>query len=197
MRHKKGGRLRATNRQAVIITLIACMLTGIFIGAIAGVTFAGTGYAQLHEGLTGYLRSFKGGLEYPMDVFRESALKYGKLFVFIWLLAFLPSGGFLPLGGFIATLLIIFRGAAYGFSTAVLVRSYEAPGAVCAAILYLPQSLLLVPAYIFTAYSCVRYIQKTGEIRGYLPVLAIGIAVSLLAGFIDAFIVPGLVHGLL
>lgn len=217
MRHKKR-RFRATNRQAVMFTLIACMLVGVVIGAIAGV---GAGYTAVSGSLTGYLQGFRDAAPEPMDILRESALKYGKIFVFIWLLAFLPSGGFLPVGGLAATMLIIFRGASYGFSTAALIRSYGMAGAVCAAMLYLPQSLLLIPAYIFAAYSCIWFIQmanggspaftktgarrggfldftqKTGELKEYLPVLAIGLIISLLAGLIDAFVVPGLVRGLL
>ncbi|MCL2699545.1 MAG: stage II sporulation protein M [Defluviitaleaceae bacterium] len=194
MRYQTSPKKRAANKPrglTVILTLIACMLVGIAVGAIAGVS----GYEAVSGSLAGYLQNF--GLDAdPWEVMRESSLKYGKLFVIIWLLAFLPSGGFLPVGGLAATLLLIFRGAAYGFSTAVLIRGYGLAGAASAAILYLPQSLILIPAYIFAAYSCVSFAQKTGEIRSYLPVLIGGLAVSLLAGFIDAFVIPGLVRGL-
>lgn len=176
---------------AIVIMLIACMLAGMVVGVISGAS----GYPSISGSLSWYLQNF-GQYSEPWDIFRESTLKYGKLFVIIWLLAFLPSGGFLPIGGLAATLLLIFRGASYGFSTAALIRGYGLAGAASAAILYLPQSLLLIPAYIFAAYSCVWYIQKTGEIKSYLPVLIGGLAVSLLAGFIDAFIVPGFVRGI-
>jgi len=191
---KKPRGFRAASKppsMTILITLIACMLAGVTVGAIAGAS----GYPAVSGSLAGYLQNF-GQHSEPWDVLRESTLKYGKLFVIMWLLAFLPSGGFLPIGGLVATLLLIFRGAAYGFSTAVLIRGYGLAGAASAAILYLPQSLLLIPSYIFAAYSCVWFIQKTGEIKNYLPVLIGGLAVSLLAAFIDAFVAPGLVRGI-
>ena len=175
----------------VIITLITCMLAGMSVGAIAGMN----GYQDVSSSLAGYLQNF-GHFSVPWDIFRESTLKYGKLVIIIWLLAFLPSGSFLPVGGLMATLLLIFRGAAYGFSTAALIRGYGLAGAASAAILYLPQGVLLIPVYIFVAYSCVCFIQKDGEIKSYLPTLFIGLAVCMLAGLIDAFITPGLVRGM-
>jgi uncharacterized membrane protein SpoIIM required for sporulation len=177
---------------SILITLIACMLVGVVTGVIAGTS----GYSSIDGSLSGYLQNF-GEYTEPWAVFRESALKYGKLFVIIWLLAFLPTGGFLPVGGLAATLLLIFRGASYGFSTAALIHGYGLAGAASAAILYLPQSLLLIPSYIFAAYSCVWFTQKTGEIKRYLPVLAGGLAMSLIAASIDAFITPGLVRGII
>jgi len=161
------------------------------VGAIAGAS----GYPAISNSLAGYLQGFGHSLE-PWDVFRESTLKYAKLFIIIWLLAFLPSGGFLPVGGLAATMVLIFRGAAYGFSTAALIKGYGLAGLVSAAILYLPQGILLIPSYIFAAYSCVHFIQKNSDIKSYLPVLIGGLAVSMIAGFIDAFVVPGLVRGI-
>jgi len=58
-------------------------------------------------------------------------------------------------------------------------------GAASAALLYLPQGLLLIPAYIFAAYSCVWFTQKTGEIKGERPVLR-----EMLAGHAAA-LMPG------
>ena len=175
----------------VIITLITCMLAGMLVGAIAGMN----GYPVVSSSLAGYLQNYGEQFE-SWDVFRESTLKYGKLVVIIWLLAFLPSGGFMPIGGLVASLLLLFRGAAYGFSTAALIKGYGLAGAASAVILYIPQGILLIPLYIFVAYSCISFIQKDNEIKVYLPTLIIGLVVSMLAALIDAFVIPGLVHGL-
>ncbi len=200
MKYKKHKKFKATKRQAIVFILIISMFIGICAGATAALSMSGTSYTMVTQNLADYLRSFNtlGENSNKMDILRESTVKYFKIFAIIWLLAFLPTGGKLPIGGFIATLLVGFRGTAYGFATATLIRNYGTAGSICASILYLPQSLVLIPAYIFTAYSCVDFVlrEKTG-VNKYVLVLIIGFAVSMLVGFIDAFIVPGLVRNLL
>lgn len=90
---------------------------------------------------------------WPADSYRrllESFIKHGKTIVILWFLSFLPPA--IPL-----TLALVFlKAAAAGFTTGALWAAFNDVGLWYAMALYLPQSLVMAPACIFTAYGSIR-----------------------------------------
>ena len=54
-----------------------------------------------------------------IDLFRIEFLKHGKIILFIWLMAFIPSGNFFLM------LVLFLKGVSYGFTSSVLFSVYK------------------------------------------------------------------------
>lgn len=78
--------------------------------------------------------------------------KYMKYDLIIWL------GGWMELGLFFSGAAFLFRSAAVGFTSAMMMTTYGAKGIWMAAATFLPQNLLLVPAYIFIMSAAMYYL---------------------------------------
>jgi uncharacterized membrane protein SpoIIM required for sporulation len=81
------------------------------------------------------------------DIFIGSIIKHGTILLIIWVLAFLPPASIVSLP------LIFIKGMGGGFTTTLLLKVYGFRGILYACTLYLPQNLLLVPAYLFAGYA--------------------------------------------
>ena len=83
--------------------------------------------------------------------------KYLKYDVIIWL------GGWMQLGLFFAGAAFLFRSICVGFTSAMMLTVYGARGIFLSAAAFLPQNLLLIPAYIFMMSASVYYLLSWQE----------------------------------
>lgn len=175
----------------LIILMFFCLATGAAVGALCSHALKETEYDRLSENITVYLNTAKNAEDNRMGAFAECVLKYGKTLVLIWFLAFLPPAA-------IASFFLIFvKGMGLGFTTALLIRALGADGAVYAARLCLLQNLLLIPAYIYAAFSSLTFSldflrQKTRNKPGipeYILTLAICLCIVMLASVAEVCLV--------
>ena len=88
--------------------------------------------------------------------------KYLKYDLLIWL------GGWLQMGLFLSGAAFLFRSAAIGFTSAMLLTAYGGEGLFLVATSFLPQNLLLIPAYILMMSAALYYMlhwQEDGKKR--------------------------------
>ncbi|MDR1067318.1 MAG: stage II sporulation protein M [Clostridiales bacterium] len=192
MRYGGGSRRKRffiSKKQAALVIIIGCFLAGIAIGAVAANTMEEDGLERISGSLTSYLGDFEPSYDSTADMLRDSVFKYAKLVVLMWLLAFAPAGGFAVF------LLVMTRGAAYGFTWALLLRDFGLTGALSGAVLCLPQGVFVVPLCVLTALASVNYVMGGGEragsgLKAYGKVLAVGLATAFLAGAVETFLIP-------
>ncbi len=189
-----------TKNKGIVIMLLFCFLAGIIIGVVCINVMNEKDYITTSESTKVYLSGFSSSELKAGEIFRDSVFKYVKLVVVMWLLAFVPSGGFFTL------IVIMTRGIGYGFSTALLVRLFGFDGLICAAILYLLQSIIIVPIYFFVAFSSIGFTlynlknAKQAEnssaysLKMYGAVLLIGCGGAITAALIDSLVVPMLIN---
>ncbi len=188
---------RFSKNRTILIIIISGLLAGIIIGWIYSVTLTGQGYTKAASSTQEYLKQFSHETTNRMNIFNDSVLKHGKTVIMIWLLAFVP------IGGFVIFMLIMIKGIGLGFTTAILFRMFKLNGLVCAGLLYLPQCLILIPVYVMMSYSGINFIlkhlnNKTKEsMTGYSVFLFIGIACTVVVGFLDAYAVPVLIGNMI
>jgi stage II sporulation protein M len=171
------------------------------LGAAAGAVYANSlDYASKREA-DNFLSEYYSTTTKPpkREMFADSFLKYGKTLAIIWITIFIPIG-------FIAAAAAIFlKGLSAGFTTAFLTGSFGFQGLERAFSSYFLQNLFLIPAYLlaalyvfyhafsprvkkFSPVSGTPYIAERGLFE-YLAAAAIGIALIVLASFIDVLIV--------
>ena len=144
-KHLKNKRDNST----LIIFLSLAFLLGITIGAIYSTTISGN--------LDKNLSDFFSGTEktaYQNQSFIKIYFKYIKYSFLIWICGFFTPGVAVVFG------ILIFKGGFYGFTTASLLRAYGIKGILYAIISYLPQNIIVIPIYIFLAYTAIRMIAK-------------------------------------
>ena len=83
--------------------------------------------------------------------------KYLKYDIIIWL------GGWMQLGLFFAGAAFLFRSVAVGFTSAMMMATYGAKGILFSAATFLPQNLLLIPAYIIIMSASIYYLLSWQE----------------------------------
>ena len=198
---KPKGRLRLGKQHAILLVIALCFAAGLVAGALSVHGMGEVRFAKAASDMATYLHTMGASPLSKAELFRASVFKHVKLVVIIWFLAFAPAGGFAVF------VLLLLRGASYGFTTALLVDSYGATGLVTSAILYMPQCLVLVPAYFFMSYCTVNYIlvnlkrkndkrpqpKTQNGLKSHAASLAVGCGAAVLAGAIDTFVVPMLV----
>lgn len=89
--------------------------------------------------------------------------KYMKYAICIWL------GGWLEMGLFFAGAVFLFRSLAVGFTSAMMMTTYGTQGIHMAVLTFLPQNLLLIPAYSLLMAAAMYYLfswQEEGKKRG-------------------------------
>lgn len=152
MRQKK----RRIDRQVQKILGIVCLsfLFGVIGGAVAA--------NLLPTGEQGKLSLFlQGCLEEQKAVsFPAIFWKYLKYDLLIWL------GGWMQLGLLLAGSAFLFRSIAVGFTSAMLMTTYGAKGILLAVTSYLPQNLLLIPAYLLMMTASIYYLLSWQEEGG-------------------------------
>lgn len=128
----------------LIYAVCGIFLCGVAIGAVFA-NYVGIGWLDdmgilLEQGTeTGDVQSFG-----------EIFWKYGKYQLLIWL------GGWRPLGMAVSGSAFVFRGISLGFSSAMILLSYGFSGIARVVVSFLPQNMILIPAYI--AMMCVAIV---------------------------------------
>lgn len=83
--------------------------------------------------------------------------KYLKYDIIIWL------GGWMQLGLFFGGAAFLFRSVAVGFTSAMMMATYGGKGIFLSATTFLPQNLLLIPAYILIMSASIYYLLSWRE----------------------------------
>lgn len=135
--------------EIILIILIASFVLGIVVGVIRGLTLDREHYMKLVDYLIVYQK--KSNEINNFDIFFECVVKYGKIPIVLWFMAFLPYSIIFP------PVLIFTKGMSLAFTTTSLVREFGLSG-FNYVMTYIPQSIIIVPAYIFTAYSSIKFI---------------------------------------
>ncbi len=140
--------------QKIIGTVCLFFLLGTLGGAVAA--------NLLPDGELGELSLYLQGSMIPVEVPSFGALfwKYLKYDIIIWL------GGWLQLGLFFSGAAFLFRSAAVGFTSAMLMVSYGLKGIWLVMVSLLPQNLLLIPAYILMMSAALYYMLHWQEGTG-------------------------------
>ncbi len=149
-------RKQGIDKRLLRIMGVVCLsfLLGVLGGALLANLLSGTARAELTSFLQGALTE---GSEVG---FWSIFLKYFKYDLLIWL------GGWVPLGIFLSGAAFLFRGAAVGFTSAILFTTYGRRGVWIAASSLLPQNLLLIPTYILIMTASVYYLTSWNEQGG-------------------------------
>ena len=138
---------RRMDRQVQKIIGIVCL--SFLLGALGGAVAANL----LPAGEQGELTLFLQGAaeETEMPSFWALFWKYLKYDLMIWL------GGWMQMGLFLSGAAFLFRSVSVGFTSAMLMTAYGAKGIWMAATSFLPQNLLLIPAYILMMSAALYY----------------------------------------
>jgi len=151
----------------------AFLAVGSVFGAIAASMLDYNSFGSLFGNVNAYIY---GGLSLgtASTIIIEGLIKHGKIIVGIWLLGFVPRFAFLSL------FLILAQGISLGFTTAILTRGFGIDGAIYAAALYLPQNILLLPAFFYVTTAALKPNKKQGSeyILRLVPAMAVAAVVS-------------------
>jgi uncharacterized membrane protein SpoIIM required for sporulation len=111
----------------------------------------------------------------------ECCVKYGRTLALLLILSGTPW-----VCGMCAVV-VFMRGAALGFAAALLTRFFGASGALRAFSLFIPQNLILTPAYIFAAQIGVAGFTGRRRVSGkdLIFAAAFGIPAVLAAGWVE------------
>lgn len=150
MKYKK---ITFSKGQILMFSICLCLLIGILLGAIGANSMNEMQYTELGNYLNGFLNKIKQEGVMSQN-YADVVVKYGKYALLIWLC------GFIAPGAVFIYMILIFRGVGYGFTTALLVKQYGKVGISFAALSYLPQNIILIPAYIGIAFVSMQYILK-------------------------------------
>ena len=126
--------------QMVLVIVAVCFFVGVTAGAASSAALS----PEQRTRLAGYVSGFSGD-----SGFLSNFIKHGKYIVCIWLCGFLNSGAAI-------ILIIVFgTGLFYGFSA-----SFSASERGMAYIIsgILPQNVILIPLYIFTAVWSLMFV---------------------------------------
>ena len=148
-------RRRFGKNEALFLAIIICLLGGAILGSVYVNLMPAQYFANISDQILQYFHSVVVMEIKSADIFLESVLKYGKVLIFIWILAFLPQASPLSL------LLILYKGLGCGFTTAALLRIYGIDGLRMALLSFVPQNLLLIPAYVFVAYAGLSFMMAS------------------------------------
>ena len=86
--------------------------------------------------------------------------KYLKYDLIIWL------GGWMQMGLFVSGAAFLFRSVSVGFTSAMMMTAYGAKGIIMTLTTFLPQNLLLIPAYILMMSAALYYMLHWREEGG-------------------------------
>lgn len=142
---------RIRKNEAIFLFVLSGLLLGIAVGAIQCYAVEPARYHQLSEQLQGFLSNIDPLRGNNADIFLDSMIKHGKILAIIWFLAFLPPFSLASVP------LIFIKGMSNGFTTALFIRAFGFRGLAYACALYLPQSLALIPAYLFVCCAGLNF----------------------------------------
>ena len=135
------------DRQVQKMTGIVCL--SFLLGTLGGAVAANL----LPAGEQGELSLFLQGTAENMEIPSFGALfwKYLKYDLIIFL------GGWMQMGLFQSGAAFLFRSIAVGFTSAMLTTVYGTKGSIMTVTSFLPQNLLLIPAYILMMTAALYY----------------------------------------
>ena len=138
---------RKVDRQVQKILSIVCL--SFLLGILGGAAAANLLPAGEQGALSFFLSDAVEGKEVPS--FGVLFWKYLKYDLIIFL------GGWMQMGLFLSGAAFLFRGISVGFTSAMLLSVYGAKGILLAVTSFLPQNILLIPAYVLMMSSAVYY----------------------------------------
>ena len=184
-------------RISFLLTVLFCFLLGISVGIFTEILLSAEGREGMESFLNAHLFLSKlPGTDLPY-VFLDSAATNLALLLIITLAG-------LTIIGFPATLLVLlYKGAALGFSAALLIEMYDFKGVLLVLFTLVPQNLILIPAFLAAFIASLslalsvlasgpRGIKKSlGVSAGNFIAFNILMSVFILGGcFIESFISP-------
>lgn len=138
---------RRMDRQVQKIIGIVCL--SFLLGTLSGAIAANLMPMEEQGELSLFLQGAAEKVEIPS--FGALLWKYLKYDLIIWL------GGWMQMGLFFSGAAFLFRSVAVGFTSAMMMTAYGAKGIIMAATSFLPQNLLLIPAYILMMSAALYY----------------------------------------
>ena len=147
---------RRTDRQVQKILGIVCL--SFLLGSLGGALAANLLPSTEQRELSLFLQEAASAEGVPS--FGALFWKYLKYDLIIWL------GGWMQMGFFISGAAFLFRSVAVGFTSAMMMSVYGAKGVFMAATSFLPQNLLLIPAYILMMSAALYYMLHWKEEGG-------------------------------
>ena len=135
------------DRQVQKIIGIVCL--SFLLGALGGAVAANLMPAAEQGELSLFLQGAAERVEIPS--FGSLFWKYLKYDLIIWL------GGWMQMGLFFSGAAFLFRSVAVGFTSAMMMTAYGVKGILMALTTFLPQNLLLIPAYILMMSAALYY----------------------------------------
>ena len=144
---------RKTDRQVQKIIGMVCLL--FLLGSVGGAIGANLLPVQEQGDLSFFLQGAAEKTESPS--FAVLLWKYLKYDLIIWL------GGWMQMGLFLSGAAFLFRSISVGFTAAMMMTVYGGKGIFMAATSFLPQNLLLIPAYILMMSAALYYIRHWQE----------------------------------
>lgn len=140
-------RKRKMDRQVQKIISIVCL--SFLLGVLGGAAAANLLPAGERGNLSFFLSEVEEITEIPSFV--SLFWKYLKYDLIIFL------GGWMQMGLFLSGAAFLFRSISVGFTSAMLMSVYGAKGILLAVTSFLPQNLLLIPAYILMMSAAIYY----------------------------------------
>ncbi len=149
---------RNMDRQVQKIIGIVCL--SFLLGTLGGAIAANLLPVAEKDGMIQFLQEMPNQDVVPS--FGALFWKYLKYDLLIWL------GGWMQMGLFLSGAAFLFRSASVGFTSAMFLMTHGLKGIFLAMISFLPQNLLLIPAYILMMSAALYYMmqwQETGPKR--------------------------------
>ncbi|OLN23291.1 stage II sporulation protein M [Domibacillus antri] len=194
-------------RAALYLFTAVLLMTGTVFGTLTVNSMMPLQKSELYS----YVKEFftqasAGNVAKPLDLFWESVIHNVKFTGAMWIAGISVIG--LPL----IFILLFLKGAVTGFSVGFLIQQMKWDGLMIAIFTILPQNMILIPAFLFTAVmsaSCsIRLLQKltvkqtvplpfTKSIMAYLGYIGAVLMAILGAAFIEAFISSHMMNVLL
>lgn len=150
---------RGIDKRVQTIVGIVCLF--FLLGSLGGALAANLLPAEERNTVSVFLQDTAVSLQ--ACSFSALFWKYMKYAVGIWL------GGWLEMGLFFAGAVFLFRSLSVGFTSAMMMTTYGTQGIRMAAATFLPQNLLLIPAYSLLMTAAMYYLfswQEEGKKRG-------------------------------
>ena len=175
---------RKLDRQVQKIIGSVCL--SFLLGALGGAVAANLMPAAEQGELSLFLQGAAERVEIPS--FGSLFWKYLKYDLIIWL------GGWMQMGLFVSGAAFLFRSVSVGFTSAMMMAVYGAKGILMTVMTFLPQNLLLIPAYILMMSAALYYMLHWQEEGGKCTLkrerrrkqteycILFGVSVLLLAG---------------
>lgn len=158
---------------------------------IAGAIFINIVDLERKKQLTIYLSEFfTQDFSNKLDVFKQSFIKYSKIAIVIWLLAFVP------LGNVFSALVLAFKGMSLGYTSSLFAIAYGVKGVYYAIVLYFFQNFILIPTYIVLTYKSIKFNKKRHLNFEYIILLFICLAIIITVSFIESYFVPSIIKNL-